>query len=120
MTNSCLVFAGKTLWIYYALRHCLGEKQPVIWYRGVNFQFFSDTGVETIDIEHVRHPPYTWCFVDSTYADRLPATIYDPLTKLFPIYVTSPKEERWAKLHQLRLPELIIMNPWTMAELEKA
>jgi len=58
--------------------------------------------------------------VDSTEADRLPTMIYDPLTQLFPIYVTSPNEERWAKLHQLRLPEVFIMNPWTRAELEKA
>jgi hypothetical protein len=120
MTNYYLECAGKTIWIYYALRHCLGEKQPVIWYLGNNFYFFSDRGVETIDPRHFRHPSYTWCFVDSTQAESLPPTIYDPIYELFPIYVTSPKEEHWAKLHQLRLPTLIIMNPWTRAELEKA
>src|ERR1700761_7746266 len=59
--------------------------------------------------------PYTWCFVDSINADQLPEEIFDPLNRLFPIYVTSPKSERWAKLHQLRLPTLFIMNPWTRA-----
>jgi len=119
MTNHCLACAGKTLWIRYALRRCLGEKQPVIWYHWDKYIFFSET-VEIINPTHLTHPEYTWCFVDSTDADRLPLMIYDPLCKLFPIYVTSPREERWAKLHQLRLPELIIMNPWTRTELGKA
>jgi len=120
VTNYCLVCTGKTRWIHYALRRCLGEKQPVIWYLGKIFYLFSDT-VEIIDPTHLLHPPYTWCFVDSTDADELlPTTIYHPIWKLFPVFVTSPKEERWKKLHQLRLPELIIMNPWTRAELEKA
>ncbi|PVF98988.1 hypothetical protein CPB86DRAFT_796921 [Serendipita vermifera] len=78
---------GKTTWIYYALRRCVGEKQPVIWYTKGKFYLFSDKGVKS---------------------------------RLFPVYVTSPKEERWEKLHQLRYPKLVIMNPWTMAELEKA
>jgi hypothetical protein len=76
--------------------------------------------MEIIDPRDFRHPPYTWCLVDSTAAYSLPDMIYDPLSRLFPVYVTSPKEERWAKLHQLRLPKLIVMNPWTRAELEKA
>jgi len=113
------VCAGKTLWIRYALRRCLGEKQPVIWYLSGHFHLFSDT-VEIINPMRLLHPHYTWCFVDSTDADLLPTMIYQPIWKLFPIYVTSPKAERWEKLHQLRLPELIIMNPWTRAELEKA
>lgn len=115
-----LVCAGKTLWINYVLRRCLGEKQPVIWHQGKLKYFFSDAGVEAIESEDFPHPPYTWCLVDSAEADRLPTSIYHKLHKLFPIYVTSPSEERWSKLHQLRLPRLIIMNPWTKAELSKA
>ena len=109
----------KTRWIHYAWRRCLGEKQPVIWFRWKQFYLFSDT-VEIINPTLLLHPEYTWCFVDSTDAEALPTEIYDPFCKLFPVYVTSPKEERWRKLHQLRLHELIIMNPWTRAELEKA
>ncbi|KAF8523807.1 hypothetical protein JB92DRAFT_3140665 [Gautieria morchelliformis] len=88
---------GKTLWIHYALSRCLGQKQPVIWYRAKKFYFFSD----------------------NAHADSLPAMISDRLNCLFPIYVTSPKQEHWDKLHQQRLKELVIMNPWTRAELEK-
>jgi hypothetical protein len=117
MTNYCLVCAGKSLWIHYALRRCLGEKQATIWYLSGKFYYFSDT-LEIFDpTTHTLHPPHTWCFVDSTEADVLPTAIYNPLWKLFPIYVTSPKEERWAKLHQIRIPTLIVMNPWTRTEL---
>jgi len=104
---------------YYAWRRCLGEKQPVIWFLGGQFHLFSDTA-EIIDPMHLLDPQYTWCFVDSTDADILPTTVYNPIWKLFPIYVTSSKEERWRKLHELRFPEVIVMNPWIRTELEKA
>lgn len=57
--------------------------------------FFSKNGVEIIKAKDVLHPKYTWCFVDSKYADQLPPTIHDPY-------------------------DLVIMNPWTKAELERA
>jgi hypothetical protein len=99
---------------------CLGAKQPVVLYEGKQFYFFSDAGVKIIDPSDFHHPPFTWCFVDSADADPLPDVIYNPRFRLFPIYITSPKEERWGKLHQRRKPSLIIMNPWTRAELHKA
>ncbi|KAF8891473.1 hypothetical protein CPB84DRAFT_1683318, partial [Gymnopilus junonius] len=111
---------GKSMWIYYALRRCLGEKQPVIWYRSGEFHLFSNAGVQVIDPEYLRHPPFTWCFVDAFQADSVPPAAAVQDNQVFPIYVTSPKEERWAKLRQARTPELIVMNPWTRGELEKA
>ncbi|KAF8518633.1 hypothetical protein BU17DRAFT_90687 [Hysterangium stoloniferum] len=94
---------GKTLWIRYALRRCLGEKQPVVWYRAGNCYFFSESGLDIINpLLHQSGTKHTWCF------------------KLFPIYVTSPEQERWRKLRQLRIPTRIIMDPWTLEEIEKA
>jgi len=58
MTNYRLVCAGKTRWIHYALRRCLGEKQPVIWFLSRQFYLFSDT-VEIIDPTLLLHPEYT-------------------------------------------------------------
>jgi len=46
--------------------------------------------------------------------------MYLQTSQLFPIYVTSPKADRWKKLQQGRLPTVFIMNPWTLAEIEKA
>jgi hypothetical protein len=112
--------AGKTVWILYALCRCLGERQSVIWYRGEQSILFWEGGVKYIDPQNGEYPEHTWCLVDSMYADRLPSHIAERDSGLFPVYVTSPEEERWAKLHQLRLRDLIIMNPWTMAELERA
>ncbi|KAF8891465.1 hypothetical protein CPB84DRAFT_1784176 [Gymnopilus junonius] len=91
---------------------CLGEKQPVIWYRSGEFHLFSNAGVQVIDPEYLRHPPFT--------CDSVPPEVAVQDNQVFPIYVTSPKEERWATLRQARTPELIVMNPWTRGELEKA
>ncbi|KAF8500086.1 hypothetical protein BU17DRAFT_102563 [Hysterangium stoloniferum] len=92
---------GKTSWISYALRYCLREKQPVVWYRFGNcYSFPGRVWPSSI--------PYITGAVGNT-------------RELFPVYVTSPKESRWSKLPQSgRIPELIVMNPWTLDELEKA
>ena len=82
---------------------------------GGELHLFSDAGVEIIGDHHPR-PDFTWCFVDFAHAVPLHIKLY----KLFPVYVTSPKRSRWEKLYQQRHPELVIMNPWTKAELEKA
>ncbi|KAF8518127.1 hypothetical protein BU17DRAFT_91228 [Hysterangium stoloniferum] len=114
---------GKTSWISYALRYCLGEKQPVVWYRFANCYFFSGSGVVIINpLDHRCSGKHTWCFVDSMDArETLPHKICSPAIELFPVYVTSPKESRWRKLHQSgRIPQLIVMNPWTLDELKKA
>lgn len=87
------------------MRRCLGEEKPVIWYRSGRYHFFSDADMTIIDVMKDEHPGHTWCFVDSSAADLLPDQIYDPLNHLFPIYVTSPRQERWEKLDQLRQPK---------------
>ncbi|KAF8521949.1 hypothetical protein BU17DRAFT_87528 [Hysterangium stoloniferum] len=120
LVNLCL---GKSSWISYALRYCLGQKRPVVWYRyGICF-FFSGSGVVIIDpLVHQSGGKHTWCFVDSMDAsETLPHHICSPGIQLFPVYVTSPKESRWRKLVQSRrIPELIVMNPWTLDKLETA
>ncbi|KAF8513564.1 hypothetical protein BU17DRAFT_95255 [Hysterangium stoloniferum] len=114
---------GKTSWIHYAVRYCLGERQPVVWYQVEKCYFFSESGVDIIDpMLHQSGGKHTWCLVDSLDAPQtLPHSICSQSRQLFPIYVTSPKLSCWFKLYQSgRLPELIIMNPWSLDELEKA
>ncbi|KAF8509655.1 hypothetical protein BU17DRAFT_56005 [Hysterangium stoloniferum] len=114
---------GKTSWIHYAIRYCLGERQPVVWYQVEKCYFFSESGVDIIDpMLHQSGGKHTWCLVDSLDAPQtLPHSICSQSRQLFPIYVTSPKLLCWFKLYQSgRLPELIIMNPWSLDELEKA
>ncbi|KAF8524690.1 hypothetical protein BU17DRAFT_42824 [Hysterangium stoloniferum] len=114
---------GKTRWIHYALRYCLGEKQPVVWCRFNKCYFFSESGVDIIDpVLHRSGAKHTWCFVDSMDApETLPPSVCSSDGELFPVYITSPKVSRWRKLHQSgRIPKLIVMNPWTLDELEKA
>ncbi|KAF8513599.1 hypothetical protein BU17DRAFT_53205 [Hysterangium stoloniferum] len=114
---------GKSSWISYALRYCLGQKWPIVWYRYGNCFFFSRSGVVIIDpLVHQSGGKHTWCFVDSMDAsETLPHHICFPGIQLFPVYVTSPKESRWRKLVQSRrIPQLIVMNPWTLDELKTA
>ena len=101
---------------------CLGDKQPIIWYRYGNYYYFSENGVTIIDATVDQgDTKYTWCFVDSMSAPSgLPETTYDETSQLFAIYVTSPKAARWKGLSQGRIPAVFVMNPWTLAEIEKA
>ncbi|KAF8521913.1 hypothetical protein BU17DRAFT_14993, partial [Hysterangium stoloniferum] len=113
---------GKTSWIDYALRYCLGKKQPVVRYLFGNCYFFSGSGVVIIDpLLYQSGGKHTWCFVDVIDGEMLPPKICSSDIELFPVYVTYPKESRWHTLHQTqRIPSLIVMNPWTLDELEKA
>jgi len=113
---------GKTSWIWYALRRCLGEEQSVVLYDSNRCYFFSKLGVTIIDpLEHKSGDKHTWCFVDSTSApDTLDTSICSRIGQLYPIYITSPKASRWYKLHQQRIPNVIVMNPWTIDEMLKA
>jgi len=101
---------------------CLGDKQPIIWYQSGNYYYLSENGVTIIDATlHQSDVKYTWCFVDAVSAPSgLPDTMYIEASQLFPIYVTSPKGARWKGLSQGRIPAVFIMNPWTLAEIEKA
>ncbi|KAF8523873.1 hypothetical protein BU17DRAFT_85290 [Hysterangium stoloniferum] len=114
---------GKTRWINYAIRYCLGERQPVVWYQVNECYFFSESGVDIINLMlHQSGGKDTWCLVDSQHAPQtLPPSICSVSIQRFPVYVTSPSESRWSKLQQSgRIPKLIVMNPWTLDELEKA
>ncbi|KAF8513912.1 hypothetical protein BU17DRAFT_94947 [Hysterangium stoloniferum] len=114
---------GKTSWINYAIRYCLGERQPVVWYQVNKCYFFSESGVDVIDpMLHQSGGKHTWCLVDSLDAPQtLPHSICSVSRELFPVYVASPKRSRWSKLPQSgRIPQVIVMNPWTLGELEKA
>ncbi|KAF8521910.1 hypothetical protein BU17DRAFT_87460 [Hysterangium stoloniferum] len=113
---------GKTSWINYALRYCLGKKQPVVRYLFGNCYFFSGSGVVIIDpLLYQSGGKHTWCFVDVIDGEMLPPKICSSDIQLFPVYVTYPKESHWHTLHQSqRIPSLIVMNPWTLDELEKA
>lgn len=115
-------WVGKTFWISYALRRCLGEKQPVALYRDKVCYLFSELGVEIVNPgTHNGRGKHTWCFVDSVDAPTtLPPSICRRDVQLFPIYVTSPEESRWRKLRQLRIPTLVVMNPWTIEEIMTA
>jgi len=115
---------GKSFWIYYALRRCLAERKPVIWYYQGVCQLFTDQGVYRVP---ATFPPgsfksVVWTLVDSDESrDGIPQQLIPRSTRLFVIYVTSPAKERWSRLDKtVPYDTVIIMNPWTRKEIHLA
>jgi len=79
-------------------------------------------GVTIIDpLQHKSGGKHTWCFVDCTSAPTtLDISICARNVQLYPIYITSPDTSRWSQLHKRRIPNVIVMNPWTIDEMLKA
>ncbi|KAL5512348.1 hypothetical protein ACEPAG_3340 [Sanghuangporus baumii] len=115
---------GKTVWIQYALRRCLGERRPVMLMMNTRYVLFSESGVKKIPSDSaifVERKPINetpWCLIDSTSSpEGIPvemSAVYS--SGVNPVYVTFPDSNRWRKLHQARTPELALMNPWSWEE----
>jgi hypothetical protein len=113
---------GKSAWIYYALRRRLAEKKPVIWYREQICYLFTQEGVYEAP-EHYG-PSYfktfVWTLVDSDESKgSVPSYLVTHGTRHFVIYATSPREERWSRLHKTVRDITVIMIPWTRAEISQ-
>lgn len=120
-----IIYSGKSVWLYYAIRRRLGLKLPTIWYKRGKFIRFTESGVsedtDAPDFEHLLPEPL-WCFIDSAEAPQgIPVGMSGHgLPGVFPIYVSSPHEPRWKKLQQSKTRVNFIMNPWTWEEMECA
>jgi hypothetical protein len=69
----------------------------------------------------VRIKGFVWTLVDSDSSQEgVPPHLADPGTGHFIIYSTSPQKERWSRLHKTTQVSIVVMNPWTMAELVQA
>ncbi|KAH9172123.1 hypothetical protein EDB89DRAFT_1851565 [Lactarius sanguifluus] len=114
---------GKSYWILYALHRCLCEGKPVIWYYDSRRYLFVAEGVYELfrDFPSVDFETRVWTLVD-TDEDKsgIPPYLAVQLTKHFIIYTTSPQSSRWDGLDKTTLLKVIIMNPWTRAELSQA
>ena len=110
---------GKSVWVYYALRRCLAESKPVIWYYcGACYLFVE--GVYRMPT-YFEIQGFVWTLVDSDSSSEgaLPH-LADHGTRHFIIYSTAPRRERWSRLHKTMRVTVVIMNPWTRAEIVRA
>jgi hypothetical protein len=90
----------KSIWVYYALCRRLVER-AVIWYRDQTHYLFVKTGV-------FKAPPgfpssyfrtFVWTLVDSDESqDGTPPRLLTPGTRLYVIYVASPRKEPWSRM----------------------
>ncbi|KIL53933.1 hypothetical protein M378DRAFT_972397, partial [Amanita muscaria Koide BX008] len=114
---------GKSYWAYYALRRRLGEKRVSLWYQGSVYYLFCSEGVLVVPVTFTfnKFSPRVWTIIDSALSPSgIPSALANFLPGVFPIYITSPKRERWSGITQSWTSHHVIMNPWTRAEIEYA
>ena len=63
---------------------------------------------------------FVWTLVDSDETERVPSHLVPHGTRLYTIFSTSPSVKRWSRLHKTVRLGIIIMNPWTKAEIRYA
>jgi len=115
---------GKSYWIYFAVRRRLGEGKPFFWYRTNKCFLFVEEGVFVKPLEDVEvtcFVPFLWTFVDADNSPSgIPSLLVDPATKLFNIFVTFPRRERWSLLEKATNTAVVYMGPWTREEIVQA
>jgi hypothetical protein len=118
-----MMCVGKTMWIHYLVRRCVGEERPVALYLHRQCYRLSKSGVHIIEQDFLsRVPEPMWCIIDSAESPTgIPQSMMEIFSPgNFPIYVSSPAKRRWEKLDQSKTRHVIIMNPWTMEEMDLA
>ncbi len=114
---------GKSVWIYYALCRRLVDRKSVIWYRNQACYLFSKEGVfrSPTDFPSTGFRFFVWTLVDSDQSSEgAPPHLLSPGTRLYVIYVTSPRRARWARMNKTVRDVRLIMNPWTKREIDIA
>jgi len=114
---------GKSVWIYYALRRCLAERRPIIWYFKKFCYLFVEEGVYKMpgDFQTAELKPFIWTLVDSDEAPQgVPDYLVPHTTPLFVIFSTFPRGDRWERLDKTVRPIVAIMNPWKRKEILRA
>ncbi|KIL62257.1 hypothetical protein M378DRAFT_108566, partial [Amanita muscaria Koide BX008] len=114
---------GQSFWAYYVLRRRLGEKRVSLWYQRSVYYLFCSEGVLVVPVTFTfnKFSPRVWTIIDSALSPSgIPSALAHFLPGVFPIYITSPKRERWSGITQSWTSHHVIMNPWTRAEIEYA
>jgi hypothetical protein len=115
---------GKTFWIGYAVRRRLGEEEPFLLYRNRECYIFVKDGVFRRPAESVsgaHFEKFLWAFIEGDEHDAgVPEGFLCNDTNLYIIFPTSPKALRWKPLIKFTYVEWIIMNPWSLGEMQQA
>jgi len=115
---------GKSHWVHYAIRRCLGESKPFLWYLDENWLLFVQDGVFQAPqvFTLTGFQPYLWAFVDADQSSgAIPPRITSGLmTSVFTIFVTTSKREQWEPLEHSTAYIPLIMNPWSWEDIYHA
>ncbi|KAH9017577.1 hypothetical protein EDB85DRAFT_2096392 [Lactarius pseudohatsudake] len=113
---------GKSYWIFYTLHRRLCEGKPVIWYHDSTRYLFVAEGVYILEnTPSTSFKTHVWTLVDTDEdSNGMPPHLAVHLTQHFLIFTTTPQRCRWRRLGKTTLRTVVIMNPWTRAELSEA
>lgn len=120
-------FSGDLKWVHYAVIRRLSEKKPFLWhYEG---RWCSITGND-VYVQRRRSPPdqtltspLTWVFFDACYmGPATPVGLGGHGFTKFLIFITpSPSfSTRLKKFDKTMSPKVLLMNPWSRAEIHAA
>jgi hypothetical protein len=73
------------------------------------------------DFQKASFKSFVWTLVDSDEAtEGIPPYLVPHNTRLFVIFTSSLRRERWSRLHKTVRAIVVIMNPWKMKEIFRA
>lgn len=99
------------------------EKRPVIWSHFHESYLFVDDGVFRFRDAgfSAQFHKVVWTLVDSGPSQMdLPQVLIGHNMPFFIIFATSPTVERWSNFDQAYSVTVVVMNPWTRAEIHRA
>ena len=104
------------------MRRRLGDAKPFLYYSETRWYLFITGGVFHIPcFSPSAFVPYIWAFIDANHSPPdLLTELSELQSKLFVIFATSPQDNRWEALTPNSSPRVLIMNPWTWEEMDKA
>jgi hypothetical protein len=94
-----------------------------LWCRDGACYIFIKDGVFKLRIEDVSADsfvPFLWAFIDADERKGVPKRLAGHDTKLYIIFVTYPKRQRWSRLESCTNNMEIVMNPWFSEEIRQA
>lgn len=95
--------------------------KPFVWYLDESLHLFVKEGVYVLPrpLNYRILRSSIWTFVDSDHSrGGVPEHLVAQGTPFFVIYVASPAEQRWERLHKTtRVGRAALMNPWSKNEI---
>src|SRR5882762_11310416 len=105
------------------MRRCCAETRPFVLYmEGIRYLFVEEGVFQApstfLSSEYLG---FVWTLVDADDAKSgVPERLIPSNTEHFIVYSMSPDSSRWTRVHKTVKEYVIVMNPWTLKEINRA